>query len=159
MFKIYLCGMIQGGKTLKKCVDWRRKIRNHFLQNPKWQGEIAFLDPLNGKDLSSIAKDGLKSSCDPHAIVHRDYRAVISSDLIIAYMDTFQESRGLTGTIAELAWGWERHIPIIMIAKEDKYTQHPFLSYFASWVFKDIDTMLEKKAIQYFYQGQTTAIY
>lgn len=158
-FKIYLAGFIQGGECLEKCIEWRRKIRNHFLQNPKWQGEIKFLDPLNGKDLATITSDGLKSSCDPHAILHRDYAAVINSNLIIANMATFNEKRPLTGTISELSWAWEHHIPIVLISKEDIYTQHPFIKYFSSWIVGDVDELLEKKIIQYFYRGLTTASY
>lgn len=158
MMKIYLAGFIQGTK-IKECSEWRKRIREHFDHNPKWHGEITFLDPLNGKELDSITDDGLKSSCTPHSIVHRDYKCVDEADLIVANMDTFGEDRPLTGTICELAWAWDKHVPIVMITDEAKYKDHPFLSYFSSWIVKNVDELLEKKVIQYFYKGVVTALY
>ena len=159
MFKCYLAGYIQGSK-LEECTEWRRRIREYY---DNWKGKerypIVWLDPLNGKDFATITSDGLKSSCPPHAIVHRDFAAVMNSDLIVANMNTFGENRPLTGTISELAWAWEHHKPIVMITDETKYREHPFLSYFASWIVKDVDELLKKKCINYFYKGTASAKY
>lgn len=158
-FYIYLAGFIQGSK-LKECVEWRKKVREHY---DHWKDEepypIVWLDPLNGKDLATITDNGLKSSCPPHAIVHRDYKCVEKSDLIVANMDTFGEDRGLCGTICELAWAWQMKKPIILITNEIKYKEHPFIKYFSSWIVESVDEMLEKKAINYFYKGTHSAQY
>jgi len=155
MFKVYLAGFIQGTK-IEECVAWRKKIREHYVMGG-W--DIVWLDPLNGKEFGSITDDGLKSNIPAHAIVHRDYRSVEDSDLIIANMDTFGESRPLTGTLCELAWAWDKHIPIIMITDEKKYKDHPFLEYFASAIVPTVDKLLEEKLINYFYKGANNAVY
>ncbi len=160
MFKIYLAGYIQGNK-IEECAGWRKRIREHY---DDWKGygeryPINWLDPLNGKNFESITGDGLKSDTPPNAIIHRDYRSVTSSDLIIVNMDTFGESRPLTGTICELAWAWDKHIPIIMITTEDIYIKHPFLACFASVIVSSVDELLEKKFVNYFFKGDNSAIY
>lgn len=163
--KIYLCGYIQGGESLKKCIEWRKKIRKHYEE---WKKEthkpferypIIWLCPLNGKDFNSISKDGLSSSMPNNTILHRDFKAVMDADIIVANMDTFGDNRPLTGTIAELAWAWEHHKPIIMVTNEKKYAEHPFLMNFASWIVKDIDELLGKKIINIFYKGMVNAEY
>ena len=155
--KIYLAGYISG-KVIKECVDWRKKIANHY-SNAKWHGKITFLDPLNGKDLTSITEDGLHSSCPSHAIVHRDYSSVVGADLIIANMSTFGEKRPPIGTICELAWAWDHHKPIILISQEKQFIEHPFLKYFASWIVKDVNDLLSKKVVNYIYKGFANAVY
>ena len=151
--KIYLAGFIQGAK-IKECMEWRVRVRKFYEDRG-----LIFIDPLNGKEFATITPDGLKSSTPPHSIVHRDYRSVIDCDLIVVNMDTFGESRPLTGTICEMAWAWEHRIPIIMITNEDKYREHPFISYFASWVVKDIDELFDSDAIGYYIEGRQNATY
>ena len=176
MYKIYLAGYIQGDK-IKECSEWRKKIRDvydNWETNYKKLGKdyagmddvrvvikypIEWLDPLNGKNLDKITGDGLKSEASPHSIVHRDYVAVTNANLIVVNMDTFGTERGLCGTLCELAWAWEHHIPIIMITDEKKYAEHPFLSYFASEIVSSVDELLEKKLINYFYKGLVNAEY
>jgi len=151
--RIYLAGFIQGSK-IKECSEWRKEIREHYGNE-----SYTWLDPLNGKDFATITPDGLKSSMPPHAIVHRDWQSVTSADLIIANMDTFGETRPLTGTICELAWAWEKHVPIIMITDEHKYKEHPFLKYFASWIVGTTKELIDVDAINYFKKGQENAVY
>jgi len=117
--KVYLAGYITGGENLNKCIEWRRKIRNHY-DNWKDSHErypICWLDPLNSGEGDNISHDGLKSKVPPHAIVHKDYRCVEISDLIVVNMDTFGCNRPLKGTICELSWAWDKKIPIVMIYK------------------------------------------
>ncbi len=151
--KVYLAGFIQGAK-LKECTEWRVKVRKYYED----QG-VVFIDPMNGKNFATITKDGLKSSTPRNSIVHRDYRCVTDADLIVVNMDTFGESRPLTGTICELAWAWDKHIPIIMITDEPKYKDHPFLSYFASWVVPTVEELFESDAIGFYLKGRQNADY
>lgn len=155
---IYLAGYIQGS-CLNKCISWRKRIREFYNNYKGKPYPIEWLDPLNGKDFESITPDGLKSSCDPQAIVHRDHKCVDMSDLIIANLDTFGEDRPLIGTLCELAWAWEKHIPIVLITTEKQYTEHPFLRYFASWIVSDVDELLDKKIVNYFFKGWVSAEY
>jgi len=157
--KVYLAGYIQGTK-LDECLAWRRKIREHFDHNTKWQGEISFLDPLNGKNFGSITPDGLKSDIPGKALVHRDHKHVMESDLLIANMSTFGEtSRPITGTIYELAWAWQAEKPTIVITEEDNYKCHPFIIDTASIIVSSVEELLEKKYINYFYKGGVSAVY
>ena len=156
--KCYLAGYIQGSK-LDECLEWRKRIRDHYESYKGKRYPIDWLDPLNGQEMATISQDGLRSSVPANSIIHRDYTSVMKSDIIVVNMDTFGESRPLIGTICELAWAWEHHKPIVMITDEDKYKYHPFISYFASWIVKDVDELLEKKVINYFYKGWNNAIY
>jgi len=163
MLKIYLAGYIQG-RVINQCTEWRKKVREHYDHWKKQEGNkkrypITWLDPLNGEDFAEISPDGLKSPIPPHAIVHMDYKCVNDADLIVVNMDTFGEDRPLTGTICELAWAWDKKIPIIMITNEKKYINHPFLSYFASWIVPDIDTLINEKIINQFYKRWHSAQY
>ena len=160
MMKIYLAGYIQGS-VIEQCTSWRKKIREPYSN---WKGTgksypIVWLDPLNGEEFGEISPDGLKGVMPPHTIVHKDYKCVEICDLIIVNMDTFGQDRPLTGTICELAWGWQLHKPIIMITDEDKYRIHPFLEYFASWIVSSVDEMLDKKIINQFYKAIHSAQY
>jgi len=158
MLSIYLAGFIQGD-VIDECTSWRKQIREHYNN---WKGgryPITWLDPLNGEKFAEISPDGLKGSMPPNAIVHKDYTCVKKCDLIVVNMDTFGQDRGLCGTICELAWGWQMHKAIIMITKEDRYIQHPFLSYFSSWIVPSVDELIDKKIINEFYKSWHSAQY
>lgn len=154
--KCYLAGFMSGDK-LKETTEWRKKIRAHYAV--KAWNDLVFLDPYNGKDINTITKDGLKSNVPPNAIVHRDYKCVDEADLIVANMNTFGSDRPLTGTMCELAWAWQLKKPIVLITKNKNYVEHPFLSYFASWVVGDVNELLNEKVIDYFYKGLVQARY
>ncbi len=151
--KIYLAGYIQR-EVLDLCIAWRRQIIDHYND---WKGHekypIVWLNPLNGKIIACMKEEKIKSSIDSNAITDRDYQSVISSNLIIANMDTFGQNRPLIGTMCELAWAYDRHTPVIMITKEKQYLEHPFLKRFVSQVVPDVETLLEEKIVNYFYKG------
>lgn len=156
--KVYLAGFIQGSK-LKECTEWRVKIREYY---DIWKGNgrypIEWLDPLNSGECQ-ISDDGLTSELPPNMIVHKDYMSVKHADLIVANMDTFGESRPLTGTICELAWAYNDHKPIIMITTDRKYAEHPFLKTFASVVVPSVDALIEGRWINKFYKSINSAQY
>jgi nucleoside 2-deoxyribosyltransferase len=156
MLKIYLAGYIQGD-VIKECTEWRKQLRDHYTKT-KYMN-ITWLDPLSSENFAEISPDGLDSSMPAHTIVHKDYTCVEKCDLIIVNMDTFGQDRPLTGTICELAWGWQMHKGIIMITDEPKYKHHPFLEYFSSWTVKDIDELIEKEVVTGFYESWHTAKY
>ncbi len=74
-------------------------------------------------------------------------------------MDMFGEKRIPIGTICEIAWAWEHRKPTILITKDKQFGEHQFLKNFASWVVKDVDELLSKKIINYFFKGNASAIY
>jgi len=157
MFTVYLAGYIND-KKIEECFAWRKQIRDHYEH---WKGEkypIDWLDPMNG-EFGTITKSGLQCVLPGKALVHRDYNSVKVSDLIIANLDTFGETRPLTGTIYELAWAWSMEKPVIVITDEDNYKFHPFIVDSASVIVSSIEELLEKKYINYFYKGKVNAIY
>ena len=153
--KCYMAGFMSGD-YLEETTAWRKKVREHYVM--KGWG-IEWLDPYNGKDIGTITPDGLKSSVDPHAIVHRDYMSVSQADILIVNLNTFGSGRTSTGTICELAWAWQMRKPIIMITDEVQFTDHPFTSYFASSVYPSVEAMLEDKIVDYMYKGINNAVY
>lgn len=155
--KIYLAGYISN-KNVNECMEWRKKIAEHYNKKAKWQGVMCFLDPFNGEITSGITNDGLKCSIPGKALVHRDYKSVSIADLIIANLD-ISGKRPLTGTIFELAWAWEMKKPVIVISKKEMYVEHPFIKDTASIIVKDVDKLLEKRYIEYIYKGLVNAEY
>jgi hypothetical protein len=156
--KIYLAGFIQG-TVIDQCYGWRKRIREYYNHYHGKRYPITWIDPLNGEDFAEISPDGLKGVMPPHTIVHKDYTSVQICDLVVVNMDTFGQSRPLTGTICELAWAWDKHKPIVMITDEPNYKFHPFLEYFASWIVPTVDELLDKKIINEFYKAWHSAQY
>jgi nucleoside 2-deoxyribosyltransferase len=153
--RIYLAGFISG-KNIKKCAEWRIKIREHYARKD-WP--IEFLDPLNGKEFAEITEDGLKSSVPAEAIFDRDLMSVQNADVLIVNLDTFGEKRAPFGTHCELAWAGLQRKPIILITKDKDYIEHPFIKRMISWIVPDIETLLKKKILNYMFKGINNADY
>jgi len=145
MFKIYLAGYISGNK-IKECSEWREKILKYY----RLTRDIKFINPLNGHDIKSISKNGLTSDIPNKGIIYKDYKSVIESDLIVVNLDTFGEDRPLIGTVSELAWAWERKIPVIAFGGLDYYNKHPFLEEFITIYTNTITGVLDEEYIDYF---------
>jgi len=158
MFSVYLAGYMNE-KKLKDCLVWRKKIISHYNN---WKGiekyPICWLDPFNG-ELKEMHMEGLKGNIPENSILHRDYKAVVSADLVVANLNTFNAKRPLVGTICEIAWAWEKHTPIVVISKEKHFTEHPFIKNFASWIVSDVEELLKKKVINHFFKGLSDALY
>ena len=155
---IYLAGYIQG-IVIEKCIAWRKQIRKHY---DDWKGAgvpypITWMDPLNGEE--DVSDNGLNSNVPSQAIFTRDYQCVKRADLLVVNTDTFGQDRPLLGTIFELAWAFEHHVPVIMITKEEMYKKHPFLEHNVAWYFENVEELLEKKCINFFYKGWASARY
>ncbi len=151
--KIYLAGFINGNK-LEPCTEWRKRIALSYLQKA-W--DIIWLDPVNGQAVATITSEGLKSSIPGQALVDRDIKGIQDSDLIIANLNTFGETRSPTGTICEIAIAGYLRKPLIVISDEQNYKEHPFIKKFASIIVPSVEDLLEKKYIDYFYRGTVTA--
>jgi hypothetical protein len=156
---IYLCGYIGGPQVLDKCKQWRLDIIKHYNNYKGQRYPIIWLDPINGRDAGITDEHGLQSNVPPHAIIHRDYQCVRRSDLLIINTDTFGEKRPLIGSIFEIAWAWEHHIPIIMITDDSIFVNHPFTNYVVSHRVSSVEELLEKKVINYYFKGWNDAIY
>ena len=156
---VYLAGYMSGEK-LKETIAWRKKIREHYRY---WDGKkeafpIAFLDPYNGKEFTTIDKKGLTSHIPSNAIIHGNYMSVSKTDIVVANMSIFGGSRPSTGTHWELAWAWQMKKPFVLITEDENYTHHPFTSQ-ASWIVKSVDELLKEKVLETFYRRMAGAIY
>lgn len=155
--KVYLAGYISGEK-IDECTGWRNRVRHHYEDYKGQRYPIEWLDPLNSGEANSIDKEGLTSDLPANMIVHKDYMAVEHADLIIANLDTFGADRAMLGTTAEMAWAWQLHKPIIVIAHEDQYTKHPFVQTFASVILPTVQMMLDLKYVNKFFKAIVSAI-
>ena len=154
--RVYLAGTIIG-KKMKECLEWRMKIRQHYSMMG-WN--IAWLDPLNSShEIGSISSDGLKSSIPSQGIFDRDFLSIQNSDIIVANLDSFGESRPPVGTISEIALAWHMMKPIIVISREEHYVEHPFIKKFASLFCDTVDDLIAKKYINYYFKGIHSAVY
>lgn len=157
---LYMAGYINDS-VMEDCVSWRKKIVDHY---ENWKGRedypIVFLDPLNSKEYEQITDGGLcATNIDANAIIQRDYQCVIRSDIVVANLDTFGQSRVPFGTISELAWAWDHRIPCVIISSDETYQKHPFSRYFASFIVKDVDELIDRKILNYFFKGWNSALY
>jgi hypothetical protein len=156
--KIYLCGYIGGPAVIDKCIAWRREIVDYYTNYKENKYPIIWMDPLDGKNLNFLDKYGLRSNIPSHAIIHRDYQCVVRADLLIANMDTFGEERPLIGSVCEIAWAWDKRIPVIMITENPMYIEHPFTEYMASHIVKSVQDLIDKKIINYYHKGWSSHI-
>lgn len=155
MLKIYLAGFMSE-KKLKETTEWRLRVRDYYIAKG-WP--IAFLDPWNGKEINNVTENGLKSNIPPKAIVTRDFDSVSESDLIVANLDTFGETRPPVGTLSEITWGWMMKKPVICITDNPNYFNHPFIKEFCCWIIPNIETLFSERIIDYFYKGVHGSIY
>jgi hypothetical protein len=155
MFKVYLAGFINGTKIVE-CTEWRKRIAQYYLLKG-W--EIIWLDPMNGKAVSTLTPDGLKTDIPGSALLDRDIKCVEEADLIIVNLNTFGETRAPTGTICELAIAGYLRKPVIVITDDFTFKEHPFVQEFASVIVKSVDELLERKLVDYFYRGTVSARY
>lgn len=112
-------------------------------------------NPLSAHDdLPSQTADNGITSFDSTAadIILRDYRAVSKSDLLVVHLETWESKRALVGTICELAWAWERKIPIIGICEENNYMmhKHPFISSFITHYFTTVKAAMDHVRFAYY---------
>ena len=159
--KVYLAGIIPGGKELEQAKEWRTKVIQHYSN---WKGSgsnygtLSFLNPLNG-EIETISEDGMTSCVPPKAILTKDYNAIKKCDLFVVNMNTFGVTRPPLGTILEIGMAWEARKVIMMITQDELYKKHPFVSNMVDWYFDSVEDMLEKKAINILYKSFNSAPY
>lgn len=177
LMKVYLAGYMAGNVD-KQCKEWRLKIRNHYKnwkKETKWiRGNfddikteytvsypMCFLDPYNGPESKSIDPKGLTSNIPPNAIRDGDKLSVKHADVVVVNIDTFGQDRPTWGTPTEMAWAIDKYEhPVIVIVPKHMgdMTRHPFVGR-ASWIVENVDEMLDKKCLEYFYKRMSGAIY
>lgn len=128
MFTVYLAGLISTEHP--KSLEWRtsRAIKVWAAVN-----SVRLLDPLRGKGvLGEVTTDGgitcsVATSAD---IMRRDFRDVVSCDVLLVNLNTWGSTRPMIGTPMELGWAWEHHKPVVAVAppKDYLWRNHPMVS-------------------------------
>jgi len=123
---VYLAGYI-AGEVLDKCREWREFCKQ---EEPTWN----WIDPLTGKDLSSITPDGCGSSI-PHSVIFaRDFQSVSRAHMLLGNIDTFGCVRPPLGTYSEIAWSYVQRKPVLLLSTDQRIRQHPFITGQAAFV-------------------------
>ncbi len=123
---VYLAGYISSGKNDKgeELIDLCQEWRDWFIEKCP---EARFINPMDGEAVENLRKRGLLSDLPARAILEKDRASVRRADIIVANMDMFGGTRPTLGTPIELGWADADHKPILVLAHESDYTQHPFL--------------------------------
>lgn len=145
--KVYLAGPITG-KTWLESEYWRDHIQS-IAQNkfPWMSSQVTFLSPMRGKDFlkyESKIKDSYAENpfANSKAIMLRDFHDVSSADAVIVNLS------GCTsvsiGTVMEIAWAYQRRIPVICINDpSNKVHDHSMLNEAIWWTVADVSEALD----------------
>jgi len=133
---IYLAGFISTEHP--ETFAWRQEALSWL------SGYFKVLSPLRGKqDLKAESKDGglTTTKHTNRDIIARDYGDVLRSDLFLVHLENFGSTRPLLGTIYELAWAWDRKIPVVAICNSNNYLmrQHPFVEQTVCHYFESVE--------------------
>lgn len=137
---VYLAGLIS---TLHpESLQWR------LIAEAALEEHATVLSPMRGKsDLYLKSKDGGVTDPDlTHGdIILRDYNDIQQVDVVLVHLDNFGSTRPTIGTIAEIAWAWERRIPIIAVASPNNTLMrgHPFIKAMVTRYFEDLDSSVD----------------
>lgn len=143
--QVYLAGNI-GTLTYEECTNWRKYVTDKCTLY--YNDSIIIKDPMRFKEylntnnkLDFVYEDNVL--CTPKAIVGRDINDVITSDLIIANLDTDIIS---IGTSCEVNTAYLFRIPVLGIFSKDPnniYNKHPFIQEMVSYKVFDLDEAIE----------------
>ena len=73
----------------------------------------------------------------PRGVITRDHNDCTRADLLI--VNLLGTERVSIGTVMEVAWAWDRRIPIVCLIEEDNIHIHAMLSETLDYRTKDID--------------------
>ena len=140
MKTVYLAGLI--ATEHPETFAWRQQA------DLLLRGKFQVLSPLRGKEqlydkvLSTTTDGGLTSTKHTNRdIIMRDYQDVSRSDIILVNLEVYGSKRALLGTIYELAWAWDRKIPVVAICNSNNYLmrQHPFVEQTVCHYFESVE--------------------
>jgi len=123
--KVYLAGPI-GGLTVKDAQEWRRiatyLLSRHGLTGYSPMRRKDFLD--DGKPLSSVPNYNSHPLATSKGIMMRDFNDCTTAAVIL--VNFLGVSRVSLGTAMELAWAYDRHIPVVAVSEPDNpNVSHP----------------------------------
>lgn len=117
MKKVYMAGPITG-LAWNESEDWRDAVKNYAALDPERFGDIQFFSPLRGKDYLKNHPEIKDSYPDlqfsaARSIMLRDHMDVVTSNALL--VNFVGAKRVSIGTVMEVAWAYERKIPVIAI--------------------------------------------
>lgn len=124
---VYLAGPI-GGLTASEAIGWRREatamLRQKGIDGYSPMRTKDFLD--NGQPLTSVPNAYDHPLTTSKGIMCRDFNDCTTADaLLVNYLGVTKPS---LGTAMELAWSYDRHIPVVVVAEPDNPNiQHPMM--------------------------------
>jgi nucleoside 2-deoxyribosyltransferase len=91
----------------------------------------------DGKEIDAGRYRGLFMS-DPSAILGRDFNDCVNSDVVL--VNVLGITTPSLGTAMEIAWAYDRHIPIVLVAEEDNpHRKHPLINAACQFKTDDLD--------------------
>jgi len=134
---VYLAGPISGCDYLE-CTDWRAYVAEALdsaevkclspMRNKEMLAEEEYMNPL-GYDHPLTTQRGVQT---------RDHNDCIRSDLL--FVNLLGAERVSIGTVMELAWAWEKRIPIVCLMEKDNCHQHIMLKESMDFTLEDVDS-------------------
>jgi len=138
MPKVYLAGPITGC-TFDGCTEWRDVAKAELAKFG-----IDAYSPMRAKDY--LKEKGVLSGSYPDAglfsssrnIMTRDFFDCTSADVVLAYL--VGAPRVSAGTVMEIAWTYDRHIPLVAIIEpEGNVHSHPMIDEAIGFRAKTLD--------------------
>lgn len=138
---IYLSGPI-AGTDYKECTSWRDYVSNELK-------EFKCLDPMRGKsylnNAGPISDDVTKNTkgfknylASDQAIMTRDsWDSFNCSAMFVNFLNVKKVS---IGTCMEIAWGFQRRIPMVVCMGKGNLHDHPMIRAASPFVVEDLDS-------------------
>ena len=137
---VYLAGPISGCDYLE-ATDWR-----DYVEDALNSSEVKCLNPMRNKEMleeeTSMSPLGYDHPLTTQrGVMTRDHNDCIHADLV--FVNLLGPKRVSIGTVMELAWAWEKRIPIVCLMEKDNCHQHIMLRETMDYPLEDVDSGIE----------------
>lgn len=138
-FRLYVAGPITGF-SYENATSWRDDVAKKLEKY-----DIAVYSPMRAKEfLAGTPKlhaimDGYQDPMtSTKGIVCRDHQDCVKADVL--FVNFLGATEVSLGTACELAWAYDRRIPIVVVAEpENIHVQHPFVVEMSDFIVRSID--------------------
>jgi len=134
--RVYLAGTICQDERVQA---WREQATNRLKRH-----EITTVSPLRGKDFDKISKDGLTSDIPSRLFVARDLQDIRTCDAMLLVWLKTMTARQSIGTWSEMGIAMARQLPLVVYTDDPQAWKHPFVTYAAASICKDMEEAYER---------------